>query len=287
MAKKIIDVSKYQGQMDYEKVKASGIAAVIIRAGMGKNNIDPLFESHIKGAIKAGLPVGIYYFSYALNTEMAEKEAEYCLKFIEPYRDKITLPVFYDLEYDSVNYFKKMMYREPTKQEVTDFYSAFMGKILTAGYKAGYYTNPDYLFRFIDEKQIDGYYKWLAFYTTVPQTNCDIWQYAAGYIPGCAVKVDMDWLNNESLLKDDPHDKDKDDKDKEDEEMKFSDLKIVRIGDTGYDVRIVQAAVGTAVDGIFGVNTLASVKDFQLANGLFADGVVGELTWTKIWEKLD
>jgi len=278
MRKRIIDISAWQGEMDFAKVKNSGIAAVIIRAGYGKNNIDPNFKAHIQGAINVGLPVGIYWFSYAYTKEMAEKEAEYCLTAIAPY--KVTLPVFFDWEYDSANYFEKMLKRKPTKQEVTDMYSAFMGKVLTKGYKAGYYTNPDFLARLIDEKQIDGYYKWLAYYTSVPQTDCDIWQYAAEYIPGCSAKVDMDILNNESLLKDTKE------KDKESDSLKYSDLRVLQFGSQGTPVRVVQTIVGATVDGVFGSGTKTAVMGFQGAVGLTRDGIVGEKTWAKLLDVL-
>lgn len=278
MAKKIIDVSAWQGIINFNEVKKAGIEGVIIRAGYGRNNIDPMFETYAKGAINAGLPIGVYWFSYAYTEDMAMEEAAYCLNAIAPY--KITLPIFFDWEYDSMNYFQKMTKRTATKREVTDMYSAFMGNILLAGYKAGYYTNPDFLARLIDEKEIDGYYKWLAFYTTTPQTDCDIWQYSAEYIPGCSVKVDMDILNNERLIED----VDKDEDESEDDEMKFSELEVVKMGSKGDAVRLVQAAVNTAVDGIAGANTDKAIRAFQKKNKLSQDGIVGPMTWEAIWK---
>lgn len=284
MAKKIIDVSEWQGTIDFNKVKASGIAGVIIRAGYGRNNVGANFKTYIENAIKAGLPVGAYWFSYAYTSAMAEAEAEYCVAALAPYKDKITLPIFFDWEYDSNNYFKKMTKRDATKNEVTAMYSAFMGKILTKGYKAGYYTNPDFLARLIDESQIDGYYKWLAYYTNTPQTDCDIWQYGAEYIDGCSAKVDMNVLNTESLIKTPTSPvKPSDDKGGT---LYYSDLKNVLKGHTGVPTKIVQSAVGSKVDGIFGTNTETDVKRFQASRGLSADGIVGPKTWEKILDLL-
>lgn len=279
MAKTIIDVSEWVTSIDFKKVKDQGISGVIIRAGWGNNNVDAHFKTKIEGAINAGLPVGIYWMSYAYTKEMADREAKYCLDAIAPY--KITLPVFFDWEYDSANYFEKMLKRKPTEQEVTDMYLAFMSRIFVSGYKAGYYTNPDFLSRLLDEKQVDGYYKWLAFYVTTPQTDCDIWQYDAKYIAGCTTKVDMNILNNENLLKDfTPTPAVKEDY------LKYSDCKVVSKGSQGTPVKVVQSIVNTAVDGIFGTNTDTAVRGFQGAMNIDQDGIVGEQTWEKLLNQI-
>ena len=87
-----IDVSHHQKTVDWEKVKAAGIQFAIIRAGFGRNNIDPYFKRNITECARLGIPVGIFWFSYALNEAEAKKEAEYCLAAIEPY--EIERPVY-------------------------------------------------------------------------------------------------------------------------------------------------------------------------------------------------
>ena len=89
-----IDVSKHQGNIDWTKA-AVGQNFVIIRAGYGRfsNQEDPCFKQNIEGAYAAGLDVGVYWYSYAANEAEAKQEAEVCLSVIEPYRDKITLPI--------------------------------------------------------------------------------------------------------------------------------------------------------------------------------------------------
>ena len=95
-----IDVSHYQGDIDWKKVKATGMQFAIIRAGYGKYAYqeDPCFEDNIKGAYNAGILVGVYWYSYADTAAEARQEAEACLTVINPYKDKIVLPVFIDHE---------------------------------------------------------------------------------------------------------------------------------------------------------------------------------------------
>lgn len=195
---KIIDVSEHQGNIDFEKVKAAEIDGVIIRAGYGRNNIDEKFTKNIKGAIEAGLPVGVYWFSYAYTIEMAKKEAEYCLAAIKDY--KITLPVFYDWEYDSMNYARKNGVNA-NKSLITQMNLTFCETVKKAGYKSGYYGSKDYFDNYIDTSKLSDYYKWLAWYTAKNQTDCDLWQYSSsGRVSGISGNVDMNQLNNKSLI---------------------------------------------------------------------------------------
>ena len=96
-----LDVSKFQGNVDWAKA-AAGQDFVIIRAGYGRfaSQEDPCFKKNVEGAFAAGLPVGVYWYSYAATEAEARQEAEVCLSVIAPYRDKITLPVFFDQEYE-------------------------------------------------------------------------------------------------------------------------------------------------------------------------------------------
>jgi GH25 family lysozyme M1 (1,4-beta-N-acetylmuramidase) len=199
---KVINVCAWQGDIDFNKVKESGIAGVIIRAGFGKNNIDEKFEKYITDANAVGLPVGIYWLSYAYTVEMAKSEAEYCLEAIKPY--KISMPVYFDFEYDSMNFAKKQgVYLNKTI--VTNMYKAFCSTIANAGYKAGYYTNPDYLARYLnDTTGFSNYSKWLALYAdSASEYKYDLWQYAAvKTIPGIDCNVDINELSNESIISD-------------------------------------------------------------------------------------
>ena len=160
-----IDVSKWNGNVDWDKVKADGIDYVIIRAGYGNSNVDPYFKSHIEGASKAGLKIGIYWFSYATSVEKAKEEAAKCLETIAPYKNKISYPVFYDFEYASVDYATKMGVKI-TKDLSSKMANVFLNEIKNAGYINGIYTNKDFGDRYFDEDILYNNYLWVAQYAS-------------------------------------------------------------------------------------------------------------------------
>ena len=102
--KKCIDVSEHNGIINWEEVKPH-IDYVIIRAGYGKNTEDKKFKYNIEQCEKLKIPVGVYWFSYSCSVYDAQKEAAKCISLIEKYN--ISLPVFFDFEYDSVRYAKE------------------------------------------------------------------------------------------------------------------------------------------------------------------------------------
>lgn len=189
---KVIDVSYYQNNIDFEKVKKDGIDGVIIRAGYGKGNIDKKFNDHIKGAIKAGLHIGVYWFSYAYTVDIAKNEAKMCLSLIDGYKYKIDLGVFFDWEYDSMNYAKKNGV-SVNKSLITNMNVAFCKLIKSSGFKAGYYANLDYTRNFIDQSKLKDYLFWFAQYSSKRTIDkCDIWQYTdRAVVNGVSSKVDM------------------------------------------------------------------------------------------------
>lgn len=140
-AEKGCDISYYQGSVDFEVMKESGIQAVIIRAGYG-TTIDKRFISYINAAIRAGFAIGIYWFIYAANGAQSQRNAQKCLTVIDPYRQYITLGVWADWEYDSDRYAGIMAAN--TRSHIVD---AFNCKIEEAGYEAGIYSNQDYIQR--------------------------------------------------------------------------------------------------------------------------------------------
>ena len=102
-----IDVSTYQGKIDWNKVKKAGIEYAIIRAGFGKyaKQKDNYFDANVKGAKAAGIKIGAYWFGYATDVESAKEEADVFAEVIKGI--DLELPVFYDYEYDSFEYAKK------------------------------------------------------------------------------------------------------------------------------------------------------------------------------------
>lgn len=202
MAKIIgIDVSEHNGVVNWPAAKKAGIGFAVIRTGYGTSHTDYQWKNNIEGALAQGIPVGIYHFSYALTAAGAKAEADFVLSLLAPYKGKITLPVFFDFEYDTVDYAKK--------QGVTLGASAFNAhtvafceRIKSAGYTAGTYYNLDYLRRYVDMDQISGYARWYAQYSSTPSASGhDIWQYSSSYtIPGCSGRFDVNLLENTALL---------------------------------------------------------------------------------------
>lgn len=198
MAKQLcIDVSEHNGTIDWAAVKKAGINYAIIRDGYGTSHVDNYFKRNMEGAIAQGIHIGIYHFSYALSAAGAKAEAEYVLKLIQPYKDKIVLPVFFDFEYDTVAYAKKQGVTLG-KEAFNAHTVAFCDTIQAAGYRAGVYYNLDYLRRYVDIDRIGKYVQWYAQYSpNASATTWDFWQYSSSYtIAGCAGKFDVSVLKN-------------------------------------------------------------------------------------------
>lgn len=189
MALKGIDVSQWQGNIDWQKVKGAGVQFAMLRAGYGRNNLDTKFHRNAQGAIAAGIPIGLYWFSYALNVEMARREAQYAVEVAKKY--KITWPIAYDLEYDTVSYADKNGVAI-TKTLATQMAVAFCEEIKRLGYIPMVYTNLDYLNRYFDRSKLP-YELWYAQYaSTASVADKEIWQYSSkGSVPGIAGNVDM------------------------------------------------------------------------------------------------
>ena len=190
-----IDVSKWNGSIDWKSVKNSGIDYVIIRAGYGTSTVDPQFKTYIEGARNAGLKIGVYWFSYATSPEKAIIEAQKCLETISPYKNSITYPVFFDFEYDSVDYANKNGVKV-TKNLATSMANAFIDTIESQGYSTGIYTNKDFSSTYYTEDLINSSNLWVAQYSS---TNTfgkpySMWQYSEkGIVPGISGYVDLNY----------------------------------------------------------------------------------------------
>ncbi len=194
--KKGIDVSAYQGTIDWEKVKADGIDFVFLRLGYrgyaeeGTLNEDEKFEENLKGAKDAGLKVGVYFFSQATTKKEAEEEAAFVKKLLG--KTKLDLPVIYDPERISA---EEARTDEITGKDFTGFALAFCGKIEKAGYEAGIYSNMYWEAFEFDLAQLEEYPIWYADYEDTPQTpyRFTFWQYSEeGTVDGIDGPVDLD-----------------------------------------------------------------------------------------------
>ena len=192
MTLKGIDVSAHNGLIDWQTVKDAGIQFAIIRAGYG-NDIsqkDQYFDRNIQGAINAGIPVGVYWFSYATSVEDAKKEAETCKTVIAPYKDQITWPVFFDFEYDSVRWCRQNGVN-PGAQLVTDMALTFLQNLQSAGFKVGNYANLDYCRNWFQMERLSDFPLWFAQYgVDSPALSCPIWQFGGTSVPGCSGSID-------------------------------------------------------------------------------------------------
>lgn len=189
-----IDVSYYQGDIDWEQVAEAGIEFVIVRLGYrgygqeGKLVEDKKAFQNIEGALKAGLDVGVYFFSQAITVEEALEEADFVLERIEKY--DITMPVVYDWEYIS----EEARTANMDRRTLTDCYLAFCGKIAEAGYTPMPYFNTYQSRDLMILSELEDYPFWLALYSsrmTFPY-RIEMWQYTdSGRVPGIQGNVDI------------------------------------------------------------------------------------------------
>ena len=176
-----IDISRWQGKIDYKQVKESGIEFVMIRVGSenaeGKFFVDPMFEEYIEGFNEVGIPVGIYYYSYADTIEHAKKEAKWVIKQIKKY--KVDLPVVYDWENWNNYYEFKVSFHH-----LSEIANTFLSTVEEAGYEGMLYSSKYYLENIWEKPK---YKVWLAHYTeqTTYEGEYMIWQLCDnGYVPG-------------------------------------------------------------------------------------------------------
>ncbi len=175
-----IDISSWNNTINWQALKDQGIEFVMIRAGYGWEHTDKRFIQNIEGAIANGMPVGIYFYSYAETAEKAQVEADYCIKLLEPYREHIVLPVAYDLE----------EYNNMSGAQLTDVAEVFCGALQNAGYHTMVYANSQFLPKMdLDKLSSMGIDYWYAWYQTVPDLSKvrhivkkdvkpNIWQYS-------------------------------------------------------------------------------------------------------------
>lgn len=185
-----IDVSKYQGDIDFKKVKNAGVQFAIVRIGYGQytNQKDEKFDRNYDGFNSVGIPVGVYLYSYAKNVDDAKKEANVVLTWLNG--RKLNLPVYYDIEDKSqVNLGKKTL---------TSMCEAFCDTIEKAGYWAGVYANKYFFTTYLDYKKLEEKYTiWVAQYssTNTYRGKYDMWQYtSSGKVNGISGNVDMNIL---------------------------------------------------------------------------------------------
>ena len=191
-----IDVSRHNGTVDWAKADASGIDFALVRAGYG-NDIsqkDPLFDADVSGAAAHRIAAGAYWFSYAVSPEDARKEAAVFQAVLTPYRGRLTFPVAFDFEDDSIRYFREQTGREPTNAEIGAIARAFLDAMKSAGWYVCLYTNLDFIRTGkFSPASLSAYDVWLADYSGGPDYACGIQQTGdSGNVPGISGNVDLD-----------------------------------------------------------------------------------------------
>ena len=206
-----IDVSAYQGNIDWQEVKKDGIQFAMIQVGFrgygissdgvdGKIVKDSYFDNNITGAIQNNIEVGAYFFSQAKTEDEAVEEANFVIKNISKY--KITYPVAIDTEYANSNHTGRA--DNLSKEDRTKIVQAFCETIKKAGYKPMIYTGKNFAQNNLDMSKLSAYDLWLAHYTGATQDdplqkpsdytgNYAMWQYTdTGTANGVSGNVDRD-----------------------------------------------------------------------------------------------
>lgn len=293
-----VDVSEHNGDIDWNAARADGVEYAFIRCGFGQDiesQDDKYFHINMENALAAGVKVGVYFYSYAKSADAARGEAAHCLRLIEQYRNKMSFPIFYDVEENSI------------EDYVDETVPAFTEELKKAGYNVGVYATGYWFTHCLQYVAID--YMWVAYWgknngdvPSNPPEWYDVWQYTSvGSVDGIGSGgVDCDILKNTEMtaLINGGGDDSKDDGDDEKDDDKGGDtvkveLNVLRKGDTGNQVETLQILLNAFgfrdqngkllnVDSIFGSKTEYAVKSYQRARGLGVDGIVGVKTWSRI-----
>lgn len=191
-----IDVSKYQYNIDWNAVKASGIDFAIIRVGYrgygtGALVEDPYFRKNIQGANAAGVKVGLYFYSQAINEQEAVEEASMVIRLIQETGGRVSYPIYFDTEKvaNDTGRADGISRDQRTRNAV-----AFCNAIQGAGYRAGVYSYASWFYNNLNMASLTGYSIWIAQYRDQLdfKYNYDIWQYtSSGTVPGISTRVDM------------------------------------------------------------------------------------------------
>lgn len=188
-----IDVSAHQQDIDWQRVAASGVQFAILRAGYrgyteGSIQEDTYFEQNLAGAIDAGLDVGVYFFSQAMDEQEAREEARFVLDKISGHQ--LAYPVFFDWEKIGADARSDAM----DLTSLTTVTDTFCSEIEAAGYQAGLYFNQQLGYEELHLPSLQGYTFWLAEYNDTPSFtyDFDLWQYASdGSVDGIDGDVDL------------------------------------------------------------------------------------------------
>lgn len=190
-----IDVSEYQGDIDWSEVKESGVEFAIIRLGYrgygteGNFKKDKNFDKNMAGAIEAGVDVGVYLFSQAVTSQEAMEEADYIIENISDYY--VEYPLFIDVEYIQG---EDARANNLTSEQRTDIVRTFCKRIEQAGFYPGVYSSGEWFTESMDITKLSDYFLWLQDYTGEYSglIECNMLQYTdSGNVNGIDGNVDL------------------------------------------------------------------------------------------------
>lgn len=180
-----IDVSEWQENIDWEKVRDDGYQFAIIRTSYGiEQQEDAHWQEHIAGAQAAGLAVGAYHYSHAITVEQAIQEADFFISLLEAYQ--WDFPVYYDIETDRQDFL--------SAEQLTAIAQAFLERLQQAGYEAGLYASQYWLEHRLNMTELQEYEVWIASYTDPLKYEgvYGMWQYTkSGHVQGVLGNVDI------------------------------------------------------------------------------------------------
>lgn len=253
--KKGIDVSAWQGSINWEKAKKE-IDFAIVRLGYGKKTQDKWARHNITELNRLGIPYGVYWFSYAYTMEMARAEAQSVIKYLKEFGAKLSYPVYFDWEYASRDEAKKNGVTV-SNTLLRNMAITFCEEIKAAGYYPGIYANPDYINSYFGEEIFEKYDLWLAHYTSNKKREAKLWQYSdSGKVSGISGGVDMNYCYYDypaEIRKEEPKEEPKKTVEELVEEVlegKWGNgnARKKKLTEAGYDYNAVQAAVNKKVE---------------------------------------
>jgi len=209
MAKRGIDISAHQGNIDLAAIK-NNIDFVIIRVGFGVNGtLDTKFKRNADLCKQLGIPFGFYWYSYALNAEGTSREAQACIRAIEPYKNDYSMGVWFDME-DADGY--KRRNGMPSNARLVAMCNNFCSALEKAGYFAGIYASLSWFNNQLKDASLNRYAKWVAMWPTSggaqrgnnvqasERTNWPMWQFTSmGKVNGYSGRLDMNYAYADSF----------------------------------------------------------------------------------------
>lgn len=276
--KTVIDVSKFQGKVDWAKVKTQ-VDGAIIRLGYsgyasGKIIKDSTTEINVQECTALNIPFGVYFFPCSINKSEAQAEAKWILNQVSDY--KLSLPIFLDSEVADVTN-KSGRADKLSKQLRTDLLVTILNELQANGYAVGVYASTAWFNSNLDVSKFPKNTKlWVAQYASKCKYKGThtAWQYtSSAKISGVSTKCDLSYYYEDFTAKTELEPA------KEEQQKEEYNMPTIKKGCKSKAVKIWQIIIGVEADGIFGANTERKTIEWQAQHGLTKDGIVGSKTW--------